>query len=519
MRMIGALAVALVGTNAFAAPTKPAQAIVEDIQAVLDTRKLAKDRADAAKFRMGVIESKIGLRDEQGQPLPFNQKAEEYAKRLLGLGNETYEDFARLTQEYKIAQQELRSLSDQAIRMATANYKPAPAITSGDILSGPPKPVTDDDVPSFIGNRVDYAPVFSERVPENTSGSTDDSGKVLIGNDAFDSPGKLAFTLYHEGEHFERLLIPGLDLRNNPDEEVVARTRQRPLLKSTFGLTDEEVVEFDAMLKSERNRAKKWAALLTQGLDPYKKSHQAAFPGSYKPMRLEDGVSPEVDNILARTKELREQEKAETERRRREEEAERARRAAAEWRMTQYRSAASNCGLTPKMTRDGLTYGFKDSDNINVDFTEPVTLDQAKAAMMMARACSDGERDNLQASPCTDALGSMQANWGNAGFRQGLELDADAGHIDGCLRAIRENGEPPGDMRALNKRVSRYLRDWKDANRRRELERQNARAREREEGGRRERGDAEERSGRVPDQNYDLTPARRALENARRSHF
>lgn len=517
--MIAALAAALLGTSALAAPIKPAQALVDDIQTVLDARKQAKAKADVAESLMKDIEHKIGLRDAQGRPLPLTQQVEEYAKRLLGLGNETYEEFARRTQEYKLAQQELRSLSEQAIRMATDHYKPAPANSSGNIASGPPKPATDDDMPSFIGNPVTYAPVFSERVPDKTSGSTDDSGKVLIGDDAFDSPGKLAFTLYHEGEHFERLLTPGLDLRNNPKEEVLSRTRQRPLLKSTFGLTDKEIARFDEVLASERVRAQKWDALMSKGLDPYKKSHQAAFPGNYKPMRLEDGVSQEVDNILARTRELREQERAESERRRQEEEAERARRAAAEWRMTQYRSAASSCGLTPMMTAQNQTLGFKDAQAVNVYFTEPVTLDQAKAGLLMTRACLFGEFGQTEDQPCTDALGAMRANWGDAGFKHGLELDADAGNIDGCLRAIRDNGDAPKDMRALNKRVASYWKDWKVAAKRREMETMREYWRQREETGRRSRGDAEERSGRVPDQNYDLTAPRRALDEARRSHF
>lgn len=517
--MIAALVAALLATNVFASPTKPDQVLVDNIQAVLDTRKQARIRAETLESQMKAIEREIGLRDEQDRPLPLNLQVEEYAKKLLGLGNETLEKYARASKEYKSAQQELRSLSEQAIKMATAAYKPAPAISSGDIASGPPKPVTSDDIPSYIGNSVTYAPVFSERVPDGKSGSTDDAGKVLIGPGAFDSPGKLAFTLYHEGEHFERLLTPGLDLRNNPAEEVLTRTKQRPLLKSTFGLTGEEITRFDRVLASERIRAKKWSENLSQGLDPYKKSHQPAFPGNVRPLWLEDGVGEEVDKILARAKELRDQEIDEAAQRRREEDAERARRAAAEWAMDQYRAAASDCGLTPMMTQGGQTVGFKAGESANVYFTEPVTLDQAKAGILMTRACWAGEAGQSEDQSCTDALGAMRANWGDEGFKHGLELDADAGNIDGCLRAIREAGDPPKDKQALNKRVSSYWRDWKAAAKRRELETMRAIWRGQEESSRRARGDAEERSGRVHDGTYDLTPARRALDQARGSHF
>ncbi len=309
MRLPAALLMGLLVSNAYASPVKPNQDRVDEIQEVLVARKLSAEKAARAEALRNKIENQIGLRDEQDQPLPLNQRVEEYAKRLLGLGNKVYEDYARLTADYKRAQEELQKLSAKAIELARAAYQTSPAKSSGVIVSGPPLPTSEDDVPGFIGNQAAYIPKYSGQMSKGTSGTTDDAGKVLIGPDAFDSPGKLAFTLYHEGEHFEKLLTPGLDLRNLPDEEVLAREKQRPLLKGTFDFSDKAIEDFDKVLAAERIRAEKWRQYIAQGLDPYKLSHQPAFPRSNAPMRLEDSVYEEVDRILARTKELRDQER------------------------------------------------------------------------------------------------------------------------------------------------------------------------------------------------------------------
>lgn len=469
MRIVAALAAALLATNVFATPTKPDQALVDNIQTVLDARKEAKTRADNSESRMKAIEREIGLRDEQDVPLPLNLQIDDYAKRLLGLGNETLEKYARLSQEHKLAQQELRSLSDKAIKLATAAYKPVPAISSGDIASGPPQPVTSDDVPSYIGNPVAYAPAYSERVPDGKSGATDDAGKVLIGPGAFDSPGKLAFTLYHEGEHFERLLTPGLDLRNIPNEEVLTRTRQRPLLKSIFGLTDKEVASFDEVLASERIRAKKWDTLLTQGLDPYKKSQQMAFPGGYKPLWLEDGVSQEIDNILARTKELRDLEKAESERRRREAEARQERERVAQWQ--QLDGMAVRCGYKMAYQRSaGDWLGFE-RQNSNIYFVipykTPLRMNDVEAALLVADSCYDihlvlENRMSRPSGACNSAASQLSAVAAQPDFRAKLDyIFGNDRYRNKCIDDLFNHAAEMTDTSHYDKFVAKYAKQVK----------------------------------------------------------
>ena len=171
MRLSAADTLTFLAARALASPVMPSSTVVAKIQDVLDLRKNAGVKAAKLKVDTETVEKEIGLRDKDGRLQPIdNAGVTEYAKRLMGLNDAKYEQYLLDIQQYKLTQQEFRSLSDQAIKMATAHYKPTPAISSGDIASGPPKPATDDDVPSFLGNTVTYAPVFSERVPKGTSG-------------------------------------------------------------------------------------------------------------------------------------------------------------------------------------------------------------------------------------------------------------------------------------------------------------------------------------------------------------
>lgn len=303
--MRAALLLILLATPVFSAD----QASIDRIQTILDSREVARKNVERLKIEVEKIEADIGVRDGSGRLRPIDDLgATQYARRLLGLGADKYEEYSRLTNEYKSSQESFRGLSAQAIQLAMDAYKVVPTKSSGQIVSGPPVAKTDDDVPGFIGNHIDFSPTFSLKTPDGAAGYTDDSGRVIIGPRAFEYPGKLAFTIFHESEHFERLLTPGLDLRNVPGEEVSTREKERPALKSRFDLKDKDIVGFDTVLKSEKIRAKKWATLIGQGFDPYKKHLQTAFPGGYRPLWLEEGEIDVVNDILGRAKTLRERE-------------------------------------------------------------------------------------------------------------------------------------------------------------------------------------------------------------------
>lgn len=340
--------------------------------------------------------------------------------------------------------------------------------------------------------------------PTKVAGITYPDGdvRIMVQNlrDAFrnDNPGHMAYILHHEARHFDDIVGRGQGGR--AEDELRAYT---------------DSVRDAAIFELDTNETDKLIGFKNKNLAIVRSGAPTSFfPDENEELKLSiayDQAQAELKLFYRRREELRV----------RAVEAKRVR-LAAEARartLAEYLAAASSCGLDPMMNAHSQTLGFRNGQAVNVYFTEPVTLAQAKAGLLMTRACALGEFGQSEDQQCTDALGAMRANWGDAGFKHGLELDADAGNIDGCLLALRNNGDAPKDMRALNKRVTSYWKDWKVAAKRREMETMREYWRQREETGRRSRGDAEERSGRVPDQNYDLTAPRRALDEARRSHF
>lgn len=362
----------------------------------------------------------------------------------------------------------------------------------------------------------------------DTAGTTWEDGRVSIKISVlldalnYDHPGLLALALHHEGQHFEEKVTR---------QEKTREESEMSAYKASLNAADIfEIGTLGPNASTTRNLPTKADLIATLKQVRFDNAAQLrdGFGRSVYLTPVEEAAAKDLFDIdqseLARiqeeTMELREA--AVRNRLEREERERRARQAEEAKRrvMAEYKAAAAGCGLTPIMIEGNKTIGFRADQAASVYFTDhKLTLDQAKATMLMTRACWAGEFGPPEEESCTDALGTMRANWADAEFKRGLEVEADAGNIDGCLRAIREDSHPPKDKRALNKRVSTYWRDWKVAAKRREIETRREIGRQREEAGRRARGDAEERSGRVPDQSYDLTPARRALEEARRSRF
>lgn len=372
-----------------------------------------------------------------------------------------------------------------------ANWKP-------EVLNGP------DEVRRFRepGGTDHYVGTNFDR--EDAVGFTYPDGQVRIKAEflrdvlATGNPGGIAYILHHEARHFDEIVSTGR-----------GDAAQGELRAYTDGIRDAGIFEFTVKEVRKLTSKKYYYRSLVKSGGSF-----SYFPDAPEELDLSAAFNQaqhELGSAVIRREEIR--------RRGLEAQNYRLAKEAHARLMAEYQAAASGCGLTPIMTQGDKTLGFKAGESANVYFTEPVTLTQAKAGMLMTRACWAGEMDQSEGQPCADGLGAMEARWADADFRHGLELDADAGNIDGCLRAIRENSDPPKDMKALNKRVSKYWRDWNVAAKRREMEAMRELRRGQEESSRRVRGDAEERSGRVPDQSYDLTPARRALEEARRSRF
>lgn len=215
----------------------------------------------------------------------------------------------------------------------------------------------------------------------------------------------------------------------------------------------------------------------------------------------------------------------EQERIRREADEARRREEARRQAMNDYLGSLQGCGMTPLLYRQdpSLTIGFEIETQGVFVFDEPVNVSQAKAALLMARACYWGMADQAMPDVCTDGLGPIQANWGDPEFKHGLEMATDNGQYDSCLRALRSETRPPQSLSELNAAVARYRRAWKAAAGRqmRETQRQ---YQERQAALRQEELDRQERwadrhdpANRTHTYTYDLTPVYDALQGAHRT--
>ena len=127
-----AMTLVLMSTSIFALPVKPDQAVVNEIQTVLDSFKAKRDDSAKLLVKVKAIEEAIGLRNSQGVLQPVDSLGVvESAKRLLGLGAEKYEEYSRLARDYKLSQDELRTLSVRAISMASDTPSLSPSALFG----------------------------------------------------------------------------------------------------------------------------------------------------------------------------------------------------------------------------------------------------------------------------------------------------------------------------------------------------------------------------------------------------
>lgn len=494
--------------HAHAAVHRPSPTQQSVIMAHIRTALDARNDANAVKFRMD------------------NSKSDPEAWEQLSKEEEAYRKTAATAFELAIKKTpEFYGISPGGLQIGESAIAKQGPMMSAAIPWAPA--VLDANHLSYKYTDSQGATRYEAAAANGTAGQTFGDGQVRINITMFelavlyDHPGSLAYVLHHESQHFEEKV--SRQERSREESEISAY--QQSLLsidvfemgkKGPRASTTEQLASKADWASAFKARSAQHAADLSAGLGRsvyMTPAEELAAKGVF------EVDEKELARIQAETAGLK---LAAARIRIAREELLRKEAAAAEAKrqlMADYKAAASSCGLTPMMTAQDQTLGFKDAQSVNVFFTEPVTLDQAKAGLLMTRACLFGEFGQPEDQPCTDALVAMRANWGDAGFKHGLELDADAGNIDGCLRAIRDNGDAPKDMRALNKRVASYWKDWKVAAKRREMETRREYWRQQEETGRTSRRDAEERSGRVPDQNYDLTAPRRALDEARRSHF
>lgn len=298
-------------------PRPPNPEKMKAVNDVFDKIKSVKLRHQDSINKKRKIEIEIGLRDKKTDELRIPVRAEEFenwpaGKRgayqmaggltdkevveRLARSPEVHDDYKQATKDYEQFKKEVAPLLKDAVRVTQEAWGIAPRRKSGPILSGVPVHKLPDGKPdpeyvqSDIGKRASWAPGIDWNTPAGRFGYTDLDGKVGLGPEAFEYPGRLAFTLWHEGRHYDELLVSGVDYRNQPAREVLLREREQPGgLKEIFGLSDEDITRHQELLAAERDRAAQWEDQMREGFDPFKIAHKDAFRGN---IHLPQGASP-----------------------------------------------------------------------------------------------------------------------------------------------------------------------------------------------------------------------------------
>jgi hypothetical protein len=388
-------------------------------------------------------------------------------------------------------------LCAKAIEIAQKAFHISPRHAEGTIVNGPPPPKTDDDFPSFQGKHAVWNPVFHETQDPINRGFTDPDGHVGITLEAFRDADRLGFVLYHESLHFDDLLNAAQNIKNDPADEVRHREGAKRLIGSVFVLRSDDIVNNDAVIDAEKPNAEKWRQGMANGLDPWKKSQRAAFPGNYKSLWMQSRQTDDGGAYVGRPEPTKEQadmsfldswrqaaapiidkakaaqalQEAERQNRQREQEARLAReRDEKEWKKQAFRTEmdaeAASCGYRMIYDSDNETmlgYGDRSGSFLLSRYPVPFDFGDMKAVWLTTRACQEIESNPNRPAPtaCNDAALLLNERMARGDFIpkvKHLTQGSVKGYLDysDCLKNILANADKITDTKSFDKIVSSY---------------------------------------------------------------
>lgn len=308
---------------------QPHAASREDEAAVAAAIKSAKDYADIdlrkSQRRIVELEIKFGRRDAQGR-LFFN--APPIEKYLPTLDKEDLYEYGRAVEDAGRARREVSAKMKVAIDLALEAYGIADPQNRprGPILSGPPnQPGKPGALRSYLNQTATFEPelTFSLLDESGRLGHTTHDGTVRIEWGAFDYPGKLGMTLYHESLHFQELLTPGVDMLDEPRNEVRQRRGEHALWYRVFKLKYADAKQRDDVRLNYARKIPEWDRMVREGFDPTTEEGSLALKGMLNTAFRPDGdqslppwIKPGLDDILGEADELAAAVSAETRERR-----------------------------------------------------------------------------------------------------------------------------------------------------------------------------------------------------------
>jgi hypothetical protein len=311
------------------ADAKPHPASPEDEAAVAQAIKEAKAIADIdlvdAQKRIIALEQKMGRRDEQGK-LAFN--APPIRKYLPSQKPEVLYAYGRAVEDAGRARREVSAKMKVAIDLALDAYGIADSQRrpTGAILSGPPnQPNEPGALRSYLRQTATFEPelTFSLLDESGTLGHTTHDGKVRIEWGAFDYPGKLGMTLYHESLHFQDLLTPDVEILDEPRNEIRQRRGEHGLWYRVFKLKYADARQRDEVRLKYARKIPEWDRMVREGFNPTTEQGSLALKAMLNTAIRPNGdhslppwIKPGLDDILGEADELAAAVSAETRERR-----------------------------------------------------------------------------------------------------------------------------------------------------------------------------------------------------------
>lgn len=273
--MIGAWMLALMATSpAYGALNRPSDATIATMSADCDRLMALQIQLKIDSDAFLLLQRKAG----------FFESGRYYLSRL---SSSELTDIASRSRKIGDARKEANDLAaDLLVRTLRAYGISDPNNPrTGDIRSGPPdRPNAPNAMTSYLGQTATFRPKFDATRPLGSPAITLNDGTLRIGWGAFTYPGKLASILYHEQQHFNDLLAPNKDLRNDAEIELRIRSSQRDAFLTVFQLRPRDMADYDTVLAKLPAAKSKWAEKMAEGWDPYREDH---WRGIFKPILKE----------------------------------------------------------------------------------------------------------------------------------------------------------------------------------------------------------------------------------------
>lgn len=282
-------------------------------KAIASAKELANGALLEAQQQIKSLEQKMGRRDEQGK-LVFN--APPIERYLPTLDQDDLYAYGRAVEDAGRARRDVAAKMKVAIDLALKAYGIADPRNrpTGPILSGPPnQPDKPGALRSYLNQTATFEPelTFSLLDESNNLGHTTHGGEVRIEWGAFDYPGKLGMTLYHESLHFKELLTPGVDILDEPRNEVRQRRGEHQLWYRVFKLKYADASQRDAVRSKSAAKIPEWDRMVKEGADPTTEKGYAMLKGMLNTAFRPDGdrslppwIKPGLDDILGGADEL-----------------------------------------------------------------------------------------------------------------------------------------------------------------------------------------------------------------------